>query len=487
MSPEELAEQLAQLAARLTVVETEHRVVLAGKDAEIVALTAEVAGLLVEVGNLRAENAELKRRLGMNSQNSSRPPSSDSPFVKPAPKSLRGKTGRKRGGQDGHAGSTLAMADRADEAVAHEPGACGGCGRDVSGGELVGATRRQVVDLPVLGLRVTDHVLITRRCECGCDTTGTAPAYVTAPVQYGPRVAAIGTYLYAGQFLSRDRTARALDELFGAAVSPGTVSASFARLAGSLDEFTAVVRTAIAASPVAGFDETGFRVEQKLRWVHCARTETLTLITVHDKRGVEGMEAAGVLPGFAGVAVHDAWAPYDTYTGATHQLCVAHALRELAAVTEYLGPQREWRWSEQAADALTALGRLHAGGARTGAEVDGHVHRLRSAVQIGITDNAARTDAIGRKHHALARRLRSRHDDYLRFLTDPAIPPDNNGSERDIRMIKLRQKVSGCLRTLTGAEHFCAIRSYLSTAAKQGARHLDALVQLAEGRAWLPA
>jgi hypothetical protein len=161
-------------------------------------------------------------------------------------------------------------------------------------------------------------------------------------------------------------------------------------------------------------------------------------------------------------------------------------LRELAAVSEYLGPHQDWRWSEQAFDALVALGRLAGSGTGEGAEVDGHVHKLRSAVAIGIADNAARTSKVGKKHHALARRLHARHDDYLRFLTDPAVPPDNNGSERDIRMIKLRQKVSGCMLTLTGAEHFCAIQTYLSTAAKHGVRHLEALIQPAEGNAWLP-
>jgi hypothetical protein len=473
LSPEELAGQLVQLATRLTVMETEHRVIVVSKDAEIAALKAEVA--------------ELKRRLGMNSQNSSKPPSTDSPFDKPAPKSLRGKSGRKRGGQQGHPGSTLAMADIADDTIAHEPGPCDRCGRDVSGGVLVGTTRRQVFDLPVLKLHVTEHVMYTRRCECGCETTGSAPAYVTAPVRYGPRITAVGGYPNAAQFLSRDRTAQALDELFGAPVSPATVSAFTARLAGGLGEFTTVVTKAIAAAPVAGFDETGFRVDSRPRWVHCARTGKYTLITVHDKRGVEGMKAAGVLPGFTGIAVHDAWAPYDTWTRVTHQLCCAHAERELAAVTEQLGPDLEWRWSEQAFDALVALGHLAAAGTRDGDEVDGHIHKLRSATRIGMAATDGRTGKIGKKHHALARRLLTRQDDYLRFLTNEAVPPDNNGSERDIRMIKLRQKVSGCMRTLKGAEQFCAIRGYLSTARKHGLRHLDVLVRLAEGNAWLPA
>ena len=206
-----------------------------------------------------------------------------------------------------------------------------------------------------------------------------------------------------------------------------------------------------------------------------------------------GIDDAGVLGRFRGVAVHDAWAPYDTYADVEHQLCCAHALRELAAVTEVAGPDVDWCWAAQAADALVAMQRLVTDAIGAGADsVDPQtlaeqVRLYRSAVQIGITSTAARSDAVTRKHNALARRLRDRQGDYLRFTRDWWIPPDNNGSERDIRMVKLRQKVSGCLRTLTGARQFCAIRSYLSTAAKHGKHFFEVLVMLAEGRPWLPA
>ena len=191
--------------------------------------------------------------------------------------------------------------------------------------------------------------------------------------------------------------------------------------------------------------------------------------------------------------MHDAWAPYDTYLDAAHQLCCAHALRELAAVAESTAPDTDWCWATQAGDALVAMQKLVAQAIAAGADtVDpdtlaGQVWLYRSAAQIGRTQTAARSTKLMRKHNALARRLLDRQDDYLRFTTDWRIPADNNGSERDIRMIKLRQKVSGCLRTLTGAEQFCAIRSYLSTAAKHGRTFLDTLVMLAEGQPWMPA
>lgn len=442
---------------------------------------------------LQAEVAELKRQVGQNSRNSSKPPSSDSPFTKPAPKSLRRKSGRQPGGQPGHPGSTLALVADPNERLRHEPGPCAGCGADLADAPQVGMERRQVFDLPPMTVRVTEHQLIARRCGCGTTTRGAAPEGVRSPVQYGPRITAISLYLYAGQFLSKKRTAQALAELFGTPVSEGAVAAMTRRAAGGLDEFCTRIGARIAEAEVAGFDETGLRVAESLHWVHCARTDRYTLITCHPKRGTEGIDDAGVLGRFRGVAVHDAWAPYDTYADVEHQLCCAHALRELAGVADTAPADAPWCWATQAADALVALQRLATAASATGADVieadalAEQVGLYRSAVQIGINQTAARTSQTMRKHNALARRLRDRQDDYLRFTRDWRIPPDNNGSERDIRMVKLRQKVSGCLRTLTGARQFCAIRSYLSTAAKHGRSFFDVLVMLTEGRPWLPA
>jgi transposase len=338
---------------------------------ELAALVAEQAQVIAElrarVAALEAENAELKRRLGMNSTNSSKPPSSDSPFTKPAPKSLRRKSGRKPGGQPGHPGSTLALVADPNERKRHEPGLCTGCGVDLVDAPEVGMERRQVFDLPPMTVRVTEHQLIARRCGCGTTTCGTAPEGVSAPVQYGPRITAIILYLYVGQFLSKKRTALALAELFGTPVSDATVASVAARAADGLDEFLTQVGDRIAASAVAGFDETGLRVAGALHWVHCARTGKYTLITCHRRRGRKGIDDAGVLTRFRGVAVHDAWAPYDTYADAEHQLCCAHAQRELAAVAAVAGPDVDWCWATQAGNALVALQKLVAEAIAAGA------------------------------------------------------------------------------------------------------------------------
>src|SRR6202142_3800776 len=445
-------------------------------------------GAVAELARAAGRIAELGDRLRKTPRNSSLPPSGEG-LAKPPPRprSLRKKTGRKPGGQDGHPGQTLAQVAKPDREVRHEPGPCSGCGAGLAGRPVTGIERLQVFDLPPVKVTVTEHQLIERQCGCGHRTRGAAPQGADAPVQYGPRIAAVIIYLYIGQFLSKKRTAQALAELFGVPLSPGTVAGITARAAGKLGGFLEGVRGNIAASDVAGFDETGFRVEGRLHWVHCARTGKHTLLMVHPRRGRQAMEAMGVLPSFAGVAVHDAWAPYDIYAPAGHQLCCAHALRELQAVTDS-APAGQWCWAAQATDALTGMQALVSESIAQGrdaadpAALAALAHRYRPPVLPGARQTAARSGALMRKHHALARRLRDRQEDYLRFTADWRIPADNNGSERDIRMAKLKQKVSGCLRTLTGARQFCAIRSYLSTAAKHGLAFFSALVTLTSGQ-----
>ena len=242
-------------------------------------------------------------------------------LAQPAPKSLRGKSGRKPGGQPGHRGDTLRHLAEPDQVRVHEPACWRGCGMGLPDPPEAGRTRRQVFDLPPVRIRVTEHQLISRRCGCGTVTTGQAPAGVTAPVQYGPRVLAVIIYLYMGQYLSTQRTAHALSELFASPVSEGTVAAATARAAADLAGFRAAVTAQIAAADLAHFDETGFRAAGKLHWLHSASTRLHTLLTCHARRGREAMNAAGILPAFTGVAVHDAWAPYDCYPQITHPAC----------------------------------------------------------------------------------------------------------------------------------------------------------------------
>jgi transposase len=484
-------------AAVLRAANARLRQVVEAKDIEIAALRtshqAQLDALRAQVDALSAEVADLRARLRQNPRNSSRPPSSEG-LGKPAPKSLRGKSGRKPGRPKGQPGATLEMTTDPDEVVVHEPARCAGCGEDLSGAPVTRTERRQVIDLPEdIRAVVTEHQILSRRCSCGKVTRAAAPPGASAPVCYGPRLAGVAAYLWHGQFLSRDRTCQAISELFGVPVSPGAVAGMIKRIAGTLGGTLEAIRAALTASAVLHADETGFRVNGKLAWVHSASSGKFVLVTVHAKRGTEAMDAAGVIPGFGGVLVHDAWAPYDTYDHLTHALCNAHVLRELQAVID-AAPAGQWCWAGQAAAALRDIKRLTGASLvqdGTLSHIDQHNlaqarRRYHSAALIGRSQTAARAGPLMRKHHALARRLLDREDDYLRFTTSPEVEFDNNRAERDIRMCKLRIKVSGCMRSMTGARQFCAIRSYLATAARHGTGNLDALTRAATGTPWTP-
>ena len=275
---------------------------------------------------------------------------------------------------------------------------------------------------------------------CGALAKGRAPDGVAAPVQYGPRAAALGVYLWHGQFLSRDRACAAMADMFGCTPSPGTLAAMAKKTAGAIAPALDAIITALIESEVPHFDETGFRVAGKLAWVHSASSGKFVLVTVHARRGREGMEAAGVLPSFAGIACHDAWKPYDCYADvAGHALCNAHLLRELAAVTE-TGTAGDVIWARQAIGALLELKQAADAAAAAGQDaIDTEVLEkqgrwLRDAAAAGITLNAARRSTLQKKRHALATRMRDREGDYLRFAHDLRVPFDNNEAEQVIRM-----------------------------------------------------
>ena len=431
-SPDEVIAGLRATCEGLRTANARLRELLAGKDEIIAALQVQVA----KVAEMEARVEALAAQVKQNSRNSSRPPSSDG-LARPAPKSLR-KKGGKPGRPKGQLGATMELAGHPDHVVVHEPAHCRCCGAGLAGGVQTRAERRQVTEIPQVRPVVTEHQMIERECACcGTRTRADAPDGVTAPAQYGPRLAALGAYLWHGQFLSRDRAAAALGEMFGCAPSPAVTAAAAKKIAAFIQPAVSAIARALLASDVVHFDETGFRVAGTLAWVHSASAGNYVLTTVHPKRGTEGMNAAGVLASFTGIAAHDAWAPYDTYTGvAGHALCNAHLLRELAAVTEVL--------------------------------------------------NAARRSPLEKKRHALANRMRDRAGDYLRYAYDLRVPFDNNPAEQAIRMSKLRIKVSGCMRSMTGAQIFCALRTYLATAARHGISALDALTRAAEGDPWIP-
>ncbi|MCA1699968.1 MAG: IS66 family transposase [Actinobacteria bacterium] len=464
---------------------------LAGRSGyeELEARAAAQEALIVE---LRAEIAELRARLEANSGNSSRPPSSDGLSkapVDPKKRSLRRRSGRSQGGQEGHEGARLEPVVEADERVEHDPWCCDGCGGDLSGAELLeDGERRQVFDLPEqICLRVVEHVARRRRCECGQVTAGAFPDGVGAPAQYGPQIRALGVYLHVFQHLPYERASRLLSDLAGATVSTGTLTSWVTQAAAGLTGFDERLRALLVGAPVVNFDETGARIAGRLGWVHNASTDTLTRYTAHARRGGEAIDAADVLPAFVGVAVHDGWAPYRNYDGCWHALCNVHHLRELQAAGE-AGHTWPVAMSCLLLDTKALVERAR----------DAGRDRLADDALVELTDSYQTILQMGHDEHPVAEgrrtkahnlllRLERDQGDVLRFACDFCVPFGNNQAEQDIRMVKLQQKISGCWRTSEGAQRFLAVRSYISTARKHGHAPLEVLRRLAAGQPWLPA
>ena len=476
-------------AERSSYVELEARV--AERDVRIAELEERITGL-------EAMLAELRERLGKNSRNSSKPPSSDG-YGKPTAKkdrSLRKRSGRKPGGQDGHEGAHLQRVEVSDERIEHEPECCEGCGGDLAGAERVGdGESRQVFDLPEeIALRVIDHVAVSRCCEdCGAVSAGSFPQGVDAPVQYGSSLHALAVYLHVFQHLPYDRARQLIFDLTGAQVSTGTLKAWVDQAAAGLCEFDEQLRSLLCKAPVVNFDETGARIAGRLGWIHSASTEALTRYTAHARRGVEAMDDAGVLPAFSGVAVHDGWKPYRSYEQAIHALCAGHHLRELLAAEEQ-GQAWASVMSCLLLDAHDAVERAKAAGLNAlTKQALGELHACyRVVIGLGYEQNpglaaSARQKIKRSKAQNLLLRLDEREDEALRFAHDFRAPFTNNLAESDIRMVKLQQKISGCWRSDQGARSYLRVRSYISTARKQDQRPLVVLSQLFGGQAWMPA
>jgi transposase len=460
---------------------------------ELAALVATQAARIVE---LEALVVELRRRLRADSSTSHRPPSSDGPRKPPRPAVPREPGARRPGKQPGSPGAYLAQVAEPDEVVVHRPDRCGGCGAGLVGVPVTGTQTRQVFDLPEVGLWVVEHRAEQRRCGCGHPTTAAFPPEARAAACYGPRVRAVGCYLLAAQHLPVDRAAQVLAEVVGAPMATGTLAGLVGEAAAGLDDFMATARELVAAAPVAHFDETGARIAGRGHWVHSASTATVSVYAAHPRRGREAMDAAGILGGFGGVAVHDGWAPYRHYQAATHALCNAHHLRELDAVAAEAGQG----WAGELAEWLTIARTTATGARQAGAGA------VDPAAMAGLLDGYGQIIAKGRAANPpparppghrgrvkrtpaanLLQRLDTYRDQVYRFLTDLRVPFTNNQAEQDIRMVKLQQKISGCWRTLPGAQAWLTVRSYLATARKHGHTPLAALDQLFAGRPWLPA
>jgi transposase len=455
-----------------------------------------IVGLTAELEALREQVAELRRRLGLTSSNSSKPPSSDG-LAKLPPRSQRRREGRKPGKQKGSAGATLSAVAEPDEVKEHRPASCDRCSAGLSLAEVVGMVRRQVFDLPEIRMRVVEHRVLSCRCTgCGTVSTGRAPQGVNAPVQYGPRLMAVGAYLAVGHHLPMDRVAQILADLLGCPVSSGWVATVPKRTARALKPFTTRLRDAIGRERVVHFDETAARCCGRNRWIHVACTPLLTSYHLDDKRGQAAIDVHAILPNLTApqVAVHDGWMPYlkTCYADVDHALCNAHHLRELDGWAEH-DPVRH-AWAATLANLLREGNRLV-----KQARAAGH-DQLEPAVLTDLTTRwntaidqayAANPPPTGKRARgkilALIDRMRGYFSEIWRFAHDFTVAFDNNQAERDIRMIKLQVKISGCWRTIEGARDWLHVREYISTTAKNGINILTALREAITGTPWMPA
>jgi transposase len=478
--------------------------ILASYHAGPEAVVALVEALLDRIAALGARVQALEDRLALDSHNSSKPPSSDlGRPPRPQPRSLRQAQGRLPGGQPGHPGATLRLVDTPDRLEVHRPSQCAACGHPLpltGGPTCLDAERRQVVDLPPPRLAVVEHRVEHVTCPaCGAQTAGVFPVGVRQPVQYGERLKAAGVYLHDYQLVPYARTQEMLEDLFGAAPAEGTLQAAEETCCEGLATTAAAIADALRAATVGHFDETSVRVAGQREWLHVASTATLTAYGTHPQRGTSALDALGILPAFTGTAVHDAYASYLTYTECTHALCNAHLLRELL----FLHEQHHQAWADELVTLLVTAKDL-ADTARateqaqldavTVATIEAHYDHLLAggrAANPPLAPPLAAVPKRGRpkqtKAQNLLDRLTTHRAAVLAFVHDLRVPFDNNQAERDLRMLKVQQKITGGFRTAAGAAAFARIRGYISTLRKQRLPVLRALESVFAGSPLLPS
>ncbi len=443
-----------------------------------------IASLKREIVALQAEVADLRRQLGQDSSNSSKPPASDGLKKKPRiAGSLRGGSGKTSGGQTGHKGGTLRQVADPDHVVRHEACVCGHCHSPLEWTSAIGSEKRQVFDIAERPLLVTEHQATIYRCaHCRSLTKAAFPSGVMSPVQYGDRFKAAAIYLNIQQLLPEDRTAQALSDLFGAPlICPASLVGWVAKKGQELQQVYAFIGSRVAEAKVRHLDETGFRIAGKLQWLHTTSSLAFTFYRADEKRGAIPEDLQG------GVVVHDHFMPYRRLKAVDHAFCNAHILRELQGLIEF---DKE-PWAERMRDMLlaanAAVHEARAAGAKALAApvIAAFVKQYWAAVRSGLAfhrdlpkfagQSKPRTRPKRRPGHNLLDRLKTFNVETLRFLTDFDVPFTNNLAEQDLRMMKVKMKISGAFRTLQGAQVFARLRSVVSTARKQGCNILQIL------------
>ena len=447
--------------------------------------------LIKRTEQLEERLEDLEARLNNNSRNSSKPPSTDE-FVKP--KSQRKKSGKSSGGQKGHKGNTLKMSDTPDHRVVHTVDNCQSCGLSLEEVLPNCAEKRQVYDLPPLQVEVTEHIVQSKVCPfCGKENKACFPEQVTHPVQYGRNLKGLLVYLNQYQMLPYERLVELFSDLFNHPISEGTLYNTNRTVYEALKLTEDEIVEQLINSTTVHFDETGMRVEGKRQWMHVASTEKLTHYAYHTKRGSEATDAIGILPEFQGTAVHDFWKSYLNYK-CSHALCNAHHIRELTGIMELTGQ----KWPQEMIDLLLEIKEAVENRKAQAKElypkqIVAFEQKYDEILQKGFLVNPPPVKERGKrgrpkqsKAKNLLDRLQGYRKETLAFMYDFQVPFDNNLAERDLRMVKVKQKISGVFRSNYGAKMYCRIRGYISTARKNSVPVLAAIKSALEGNPFVP-
>ena len=458
-------------------------------------ITAQVEELAAQLEKQAGMLKDLQARLSKNSRNSGKPPSSDGYNKKNRTASLRKPGQKSNGGQPGHKGHTLERSETPDHTETHKPDECTNCRTSLEEVIAVGEEERQVYDIPAIRIEVTAHRAEIKICPgCGTENRGEFPENVERGVRYGTGIKTWAAYFGNQHHIPLERTAQIIEDLTGHGISEGSLLKASEELSECVRPSTEATAELLRNAEVLNADETGLRVKGKLHWLHVASSDLLTHYNVHEKRGKEAMDAAGILSEFEGKMVHDHLKSYFGYKNCHHGLCNAHHLREL----EFIGKQYEQAWTGDMADLLLeikeAVEKLKPDRDSFGSEdIENFERRYDEIVCRGFADNPftpPKEKKRGRVKKTpplnLLTRLRDYKAETLAFMYDFRVPFDNNAAERDVRMMKVKQKVSGCFRTVEGAERFACIRGYISTARKNSRNIFEAIRDAFLGDPFIP-
>jgi transposase len=465
-----------------------------GEDAVVNLILSMNESILLWTARVQA----LEDRLAKNSHTSSKPPSSDG-LSKPAPKSLRKRHGKKSGGQPGHEGHTLKAVDHPDHVSVHLVKQCKHCLASLDQVETSGFEKRQVFDLPPLQVEVSEHQAEIKRCpHCGEKSKADFPEGVTQPVQYGAEIKSLAVYLNQYQMIPLERVSETFSDVFGHSLAEGTILEAGMEMADQVAPVNAAVKQHLTEQEaVVHFDETGTHINGKLHWLHSASTARLTYYAYHAKRGQEASDAVGILPKLKGRAMHDGWKSYYRYTTISHALCNAHHLRELAFLQERYPQDWEIGLVELLLEIKDKVEEVREKQPELSVEQQSNFEqRYDRLIEHGLQVNPlpkndeSQPKKRGRTAKSptrnLLERLKDHKKDALVFMYDFKVPFDNNQAERDLRMMKVKMKISGGFRSSQGAEMFCAVRAYLSTARKNAQPILDVLRLAFAGKPFFP-